>query len=171
MKKQNIYRVKNFFSAFFLFSIPFGGLCILLFQSIMRGMFLGFSAGFLFAVAIELFSMIMSNRMKKLREELNKKTSVIYDGAANHWQGREAVGGWLFLLEKEIFFTSHKINFKVHECKLEYKELENVQEGTKINSIYFKLKDGKIEEFIVNNRKEWIRIINMQIEKVSAKTT
>jgi len=68
---------------------------------------------------------------------------------------------------KESFwgFFRELVNFNVHERRIGYQEIQNVQKGIKINSMILELKHGEKEEFIVNNRKEWIQMIETQIRK------
>lgn len=163
MKRKSAATVRNILLAFFLFSIAFGGICIVLFQNILRGVVYGIFAGVLYSAGAGLFSVIISKRMEIFRKALESNATVIYDGAANHWIGKEAVGGWLFALEEGLLFISHKVNINVHECRIAYRELQSVQKGKKLNSITVELKNGKKEEFVVNNRKEWIEILRTNI--------
>ena len=82
-----------------------------------------------FAVIMILFTAVLSSRKDKLRERYGIEGTVLRDGAANHMVGKEAVGGWIFLTEDRFFFASYAIN---------------------------RTTDGAEEEFIVNDRREWI---------------
>lgn len=109
--------------------IPMGMLFSLMFASLQKGMLSGIAGGLIFAVVMILFTAVLSSRKDKLRERYGIEETVLRDGAANHMVGKEAVGGWIFLTEDRFLFASHAIN---------------------------RTTDGAEEEFIVNDRREWI---------------
>lgn len=74
-------------------------------------------------------------------------------------------GGWLFLLGDELYFVSHKVNLNVHTCAILYTDMVSVHKDKKINTIRIELRDKTVEQFVVNRRKEWIRILNKQIKE------
>lgn len=164
MRNRNHYGLKNFFLAFWLFSVCFSMVCILLFQNLEKGFILGCLAGLLYAAGTSIFTNVISKKMVKIRRVLETQSTVIYDDGANHWVGKEAAGGWLFLLEDSLYFVSHKGNITVHECKIPYQEIESVGKGKKMRSICIERKNGKKEEFVVNGCKKWTKLIETQME-------
>lgn len=163
MRIQKKDGIKNFCLSFVLFSLPFGLVCVFLFQNLQKGMILGCLAGLLYATGISIFCAVVGKRMKGLKSELEKESKVLYDGGANHWMGKEAVGGWLFLLEDGLYFVSHNVNLQVHECRIPYQEIQGVHEGRKPRSICLELKSGRQEEFVVNHGRIWRDIIVKQL--------
>ena len=87
-----------------------GLLCSLILGSLRKGMLFGIVGGMVFAVGIVLFQGILASRKDKLRERYGIAGMVLRDGAANHMVGKEAVGGWIFLMEDRFCFVSHAFN-------------------------------------------------------------
>ena len=163
MRIQKKDGIKNFCLSFVLFSLPFRFVCTILFQSLRKGMVLGCLAGLLYAVGISVFCAVTGKRMEVLKSKLEKESRILYDGGANHWVGKEAVGGWLFLLEEDVYFVSHKMNLQTHECKIPYQEIRSIRKGRKPRSICLELKSGQQEEFVVNHGRIWRDIISEQL--------
>lgn len=155
--------IGNFFTAFIGYGVPIGLVLGLLFWNPLKGAVLGASAGFLFAVLLTVFAITQEKKMQGVRGELEKEGTVFYAGRANQWQGRQSLGGILFLCEKEIYFVPHKFNLSMKECRIPYAEIQEAGKSRKIKSIYLRLKDGRKEEFVVNNRKKWIEQLNARI--------
>lgn len=72
---------------------------------------------------------------------------------------KEAVGGWIFLMEDRFCFVSHALNTTVGEWTVPYTDITAVTEGKRIRSIAVHTKEGMVEEFVVNNRREWMKLI------------
>lgn len=163
MEIQKNSGIKNFCLSFVLFSLPFGLVCMFLFQNLQKGMILGGLAGLLYAVGISVFCAVIGKRMKGLRSKLEEESRILYDGGANHWMGKEAVGGWLFLLEDDVYFVSHNMNLQVNECRIPYQEIQSIRKGRNPRSICLELKSGRQEEFVVNHGRIWREIISKQL--------
>jgi len=92
-------------------------------------------------------------------------------GAANHFKGIEAVGGWLYLTPDEIIFNSHTINIQAHQTVIPLNKVAEVKPvltlGIIPNGLLIKTKDGIIERFVVFNRKKWINTINNTIKQMN----
>lgn len=116
-------------------------------------------AGLLFAVIMMLFTVILASRKDQLRKRYGIEGTVLYDGAANRMVHKEAVGGWIFLMEDRFCFVSHALNTTVGEWTVPYTEITAVTKGKRIRSIAVHTKEGTVEEFVVNNRREWMKII------------
>jgi len=95
----------------------------------------------------------------KLRKRYGIEGTVLRDGAANRMVGKEAVGGWIFLTEDRFCFASHAINRTTGAWSVSYADIENVSKGKRIRSFAIRTKEGTEEEFIVNDRREWIAFL------------
>lgn len=56
-------------------------------------------------------------------------------------------------------FVPHALNTTVGEWTVPYTDITAVSKGKKIRSIAVHTKEGTVEEFVVNNRREWMKII------------
>lgn len=157
MKKNRV--LVNFIICWLGWGIPMGILCSIMFGSLLKGLILGIIGGIFFAAVMVLFIAILSARKDKLRERYGIEGTVLYDGAANHMVNKEAVGGWIFLMEDRLCFVSHAINITVGEWSVPYSDIADVTKGKMIRSIAVHLKNGTVEEFVVNNGNEWIAIL------------
>lgn len=142
--------------------IPVGLLCSLAFGSLLKGMILGIAGGLIFAVIIILFKAILASRKEKLKERYGITGTILRDGAANHMVGAEAVGGWIFLMEDRFCFVSHAMNITVGEWIVPYSDIADVTKGKMVRSIAVHTRDGNVEEFVVNNRNDWIVFLKVQ---------
>lgn len=163
MKKGKNQYLFNFIICFAGFSVSMGLLCSVIFHSLVKGMVLGAFGGLLFAGLICGFVKILSVRKDKLRERYGIEGNVLYEGAANYLVGAQAIGGWIFLMEDRLCFVSHSFNFMTGQCIILYSDIIKVTKGKIIRSIAIHLCNNKVEEFIVNNRKEWIDILGGEI--------
>lgn len=88
---------------------------------------------------------------------------IIFEGEANHFMGKEGVGGWLFLTPEFLFFKSHQFNFQNHELTIPLEQIKsaapckllNFTTGLKVEKM-----NGTLETFAVNRNKEWAVNIN-----------
>lgn len=157
MKKNPI--IWNFLICWLGWGIPMGLLCSVIFGSLRKGLLLGILGGLFFAVIMMLFTIILASRKDRLRKRYGIEGTVLYDGAANRMVHKEAVGGWIFLMEDRFCFAPHALNTTVGEWTVPYTDITAVTEGKRIRSIEVQTKEGTVEEFVVNNRREWMKII------------
>ena len=136
------------------FFLYFVSLPMALSYGILFGLFMG-SLAYLFQINKFI-------EKQTLPEHLDQE-NLIYYGGANHFLNREGVGGRLFLLDKEIVFKSHRFNVQNHELIIKAEEIEKVEcfnlVGFVPNGLKIRLKSGKIESFVVNNREVWKSMI------------
>lgn len=156
--KKNPY-VLNYIICWLGWGIPMGLLCSVIFGSLRKGLLLGILGGLFFAVIMMLFTIILASRKDRLRKRYGIEGTVLYDGAANRMVHKEAVGGWIFLMEDRFCFVPHALNTTVGEWTVPYTDITDVSKGKKIRSIAVHTKEGTVEEFVVNNRREWMKII------------
>lgn len=153
----------NFFNKYILSGLLFG----IIFGLVTRNIISGIVGGILFGLAISVFIKEEVKYFEKIKDEISKDHKIIFHGYANHFMGREAVGGWLYLTDKLLIFISHNNNNQNHEMiipiaiiqKVEkYLTLGLVPNGLKIISI-----DGE-DKFVVNDRKKWIQLLQPQFD-------
>ena len=104
----------------------------------------------------DFFTAVLASRKDKLQERYGIEGTVLRDGAANRMVGKEAVGGWIFLTGDRFCFVSHAINRTTGAWSVSYADIASVTEGKRVRSFAIRMKDGTEEEFIVNDRREWI---------------
>lgn len=122
----------------------------------------GFIPGILSGVLFGAITAWMARRQaKKLLLERPTFTgeTLIFEGPANHFVGREAVGGYLFLTDARLLFRSHRVNIQNHELAIPLGEMSSV-EATKTlrvvaNGLSITLGSGQQEKFVVNEHTVW----------------
>ena len=132
--------------------------------------------GFVFVFAI---TYLLNRNYESITNFFSKNTDntasdqeeIIAVGPANLFRGIEAVGGKLFLTKKGLVFNSHKFNIQRGKTKIPYNniiefipcyssKLLKVDNGLKV-----KTKDGLTFKFVVNDRENWIKNIEAQIQE------
>ena len=153
----------DFFNKYILSGLLFG----IIFGFIMRDVIYGIVGGILFGLSISILMKRQIKYFEKIKDEISKENKVIFDGYANHFMGKEAVGGWLYLTDKLLIFISHNNNSQNHEMVIpiaiikkveKYLTLGLVPNGLKIISI-----DAE-DKFVVNDRKKWIQLLQPQFD-------
>lgn len=102
-----------------------------------------------------------------MKIKLKDNETISKEGLANHFKGIESVGGKLWLTNIRIFFKSHPFNFQTHEESYFLNDIVSVQPVNTFNiipnGISITLKDGRVEEFVVNQRQDWLNKISSQL--------
>lgn len=112
------------------------------------------------------------SKSKKINDQTKlegvDEIDIVYAGAANHFKGKVAVGGKLYLLNDRLIFKSHNLNIQNHTLSI---EISNINEliffnpmGIVKNGLQISLKDGAIEKFVINNRNIWKEYIQQLIK-------
>lgn len=122
----------------------------------------GAIAGFLFSLSMEYFA----NRMiKGIQIETDANEEVVMEAGANHFKGKEGVGGKLVLTNKRLIFKSHKYNIQNHQ---ESYDLASIRNASATKTLGF-LKNGLLlqvvdqpHRFVVDNPTDWINSIYTQ---------
>jgi phosphate/sulfate permease len=122
----------------------------------------GAIAGFLFSLSMEYFA----NRMiKGIQIEVDTNEEVVMEAGANHFKGKEGVGGKLVLTNKRLIFKSHKYNIQNHQ---ESYDLASIRNASATKTLGF-LKNGLLlqvvdqpHRFVVDNPTDWINSIYNQ---------
>ena len=162
MRAKNSY-LKNFLISAFLFGISFSVVCALIYGDILKAFVLGISAGILFGILMTLFVMYISKKMNIFRAKLAEEHDIFFEGGANYWEGKNSLGGWLFLTESDLYFVAHKYNKTTKEIIIPYADIRMVSRSHKMKSIEILCIDGRLEAFVVNERKKWISKLNEKI--------
>ncbi len=84
---------------------------------------------------------------------------IIYEEGASHFQNYIAVGGTLILTNMRILFNTNSVAHYNHHLELVLSSVSNVEFFKTLlinpNGLALLLKDGGIENFIVDDRKAW----------------
>lgn len=122
-------------------------------------------------VAGLLFAWAMQYAAKRLCKKVTVKTAdnenVIKEGGANHFKGKEAVGGKLVLTGKRLIFKSHKFNIQNHQDNFDLRQVEKLK-ATKTfkfleNGLTVELTNNDRHKFIVDEPADWIeKILNQK---------
>jgi len=150
--------------------IPFGITMGAFYGIIAKNVCLGFLSavliGTFFGFFIWLFVFIQSKKFKKSSMEITGGKQIIMEDGANHFRGKESVGGWLCLTKDEIIFKSHNFNVQNHQTVIPLNQITDVKPSLTLGIVPNGLKitaKGNVEKFVVNTRKEWIQKINEAI--------
>ena len=121
-----------------------------------------------------LFMYLLGNSkyMKKITAmDFGNGAPMIISSGANHFSGRIAVGGRLFLFNDMLQFKPHKFNFYRNETQIALRDVNAVEfydilglfrTGMKITAV-----NGNVEKFVVENREIWKSKI-LEAQKQSA---
>lgn len=158
---------KNGIKEYFMVAAVYGSLMGILLglvnQSLVAGLLATVFCGALFSFLIFLFSRSMEKKFLKMRAEMEKEQRIICDGAATI-QGN---GGWLFLLEEDILFCPHKINFSAKKMKIPLSVIESVK-VQKNQIVITTFKQTQITAVVCQN-KEWQKQIEAAIGALAQK--
>ncbi|MBQ4537837.1 MAG: hypothetical protein II994_09525 [Lachnospiraceae bacterium] len=148
--------------------------CLVFNQNVILGLILGvlldMVAAVLFGTACGLiYGLIMANFLKKkaqefapVREAFRAQGCLFFDDVANHMMGKEGVGGWMFILTDSLYFKSHQQNVQVHEQRIPLVSIRRVtctksgMRGMFSSGLDIELADGRVEKYVVNDRKIWM---------------
>jgi hypothetical protein len=122
----------------------------------------GFASGILFGLAIAIFVSYQAKKFTQNRP-LFPDEALIKEGGANHFLNGEAVGGWIYLSDSRFFFKSHSSNIQNHEFIISISEIIEVESSKTLgifsNGLKLTLKNQKVEKFVVNDSKSWVKTI------------
>lgn len=127
-----------------------------------NGMSVGLFSGVIFATMMRWFAVRQVKRFSLDRPALDGET-VLFEGPANHFEGAESVGGYLWLTSEQLFFRSHQFNFQNHECKILLEEISSVEcyktLGMIPNGLSLHLVSGSHEKFVVHRNSMWVKAV------------
>lgn len=162
MKQTN-----NNFKASFVGGIFFGTIMglytAIMSSSLIYSIGIGIFVGIFFGLAMAILTFFLNRSFKKKNLKVIGGEKIILDGPANHFMGKESVGGYLYLTKKEIIFNSHNLNIQVHETVIPIEQIFEVKTtltcGLVPNGLQIITKNS-VEKFVVANRKYWVQKIN-----------
>lgn len=163
-------QTKNFLKASLLggifFGIALGLYTLIVTSSVIYGIGIAISFGVLFGIVMFIIGFFQNRSFENKKIEIIDGEKVIFYGPANHFVGKESVGGYLYLTKKSIMFKSHNFNLNVHEKIIPIYEISKIEVirtlGLVPNGIDITAKNN-VERFVVFNRKVWIENINNTI--------
>lgn len=123
----------------------------------------GLITGLLFAWIMQY---IPKRLFKKIIIETAANENIIKEGGANHFKGKEGVGGKLVLTDRRLIFKSHKFNIQNHQEIFDLGQVEKLQ-ATKTfgfweNGLTLELVNNDKHKFIVDEPSDWIERIRNQ---------
>lgn len=126
-------------------------------HSATAGLAAGVATGVLFGIAIA----VMSKMAKPfVPADLDSDETILHQGPANHFKGREAVGGSLVLTNKRLRFRSHKINVAKHDESFAIAEIKSIAPSRTLgfipNGVVVELRAGGCHRFVVSERSTWV---------------
>jgi hypothetical protein len=160
--------IKRFVKTALLTGIPFG-LFMGLFFIVVAGNEIGIPAGLFcglaFGLMIALFTEFQRNKMES-KDGTFEGEAIVFQGPANHFFKGEGRGGWLTLTPSRLAFRSHGMNVQNQNIDIGIEELAEVVPtltlGLIPNGLRVLLKSGEKQSFVVNNRKQWIKVMTIQ---------
>lgn len=157
--------MNSFLKTFFLIGTFFG-----VFMGLFYGYGFGLKTGIVYGIVLGIFfGAVMASfarfQSKKFQTErpLFTGENLIKEGPANHFLKFEGVGGWLYLTDKNLLFKSHPVNIQNHELLIPLSEIAETGKGRAFgifpNRLQIKLKNEKVEKFVVDDVREWVKNI------------
>lgn len=132
------------------------------------GLGVALAAGTLFGLMMAGFQAWMSDskrRSKQMPFESRAGETVVHEGPANHKLGLEYRGGWLFLTNERLAFRPHAMNIQKDTLDLERADLAKIDLvatlGVVPNGLLVTTRDGKEQRFVVVERSEWAKALNV----------
>lgn len=120
---------------------------------------LGIAAGFVVGLGMHFMSSQVEKAFAPLRQEFKAQNRLVMDDSANHVNGNEIAGGWLFLLKDSLYFVAHNNNMNVHEVDIPLATIagaEVVPFGSKSSALQVTRKDGSVEIYVINQPEDWV---------------
>ena len=138
------------------------GLILGVLLDIIAAVLFGAACGWLYGLGM--WSLLKKNAQEfaPMRESYIAQRCLFYDGPANHVMGKESVGGWMFILSDTLYFKSHQQNVQVHELAIPLVNIrkitctKNGMRGIFSSGLDIELADGRMEQYVVNDRKIWV---------------
>ncbi|MBK1884595.1 hypothetical protein JIN85_19420 [Luteolibacter pohnpeiensis] len=92
--------------------------------------------------------------------------TLLMEGPANHFKGVEAVGGYLWVTDARVHFSSHSFNIQNHTWTVLISDIQKVTPvktlGTIDNGLRISTTKGDVR-FVVNNSRGWAELIQKHI--------
>ncbi|WP_157950295.1 GRAM domain-containing protein [Vallitalea okinawensis] len=126
--------------------------------------------GTMFGGSMFLITLFLTRKFKEKEKSICDVQKILISGGANHFIGKESVGGWLILTEDRLIFESHKANIQCHTLTVPIKDIIEIKPKRTLklipNGFTIATRDTDIHQFVVNNRDTWIRFLEEQAKSV-----
>jgi len=136
----------------------------LVFQGLCYGVFFGIGFPYINTWLSQKFSKAIG---AKIIPVLELEEEIEIEGPANLFRGIEGIGGKIFLTNKRIIFKSHRANIQRGQISIEYKKVKKITKRKTAkfldNGIKIKTNNGSEFNFVVNERKQWIKKLTERI--------
>ncbi len=104
--------------------------------------------------------------LNSIKVALAIEEKIIFEEGASHFHNYIAVGGQLKLTNQRVIFKSSNSNNYQHEIYIPLNQIDNVEFVKTMfsnpNGLALMMKDGQMENFIVDDKKNWkARILEM----------
>jgi hypothetical protein len=117
-----------------------------------------------------LFALFMQYAAKRLYKKTQVETAsdeiILKEAGANHFKGKEGVGGKLVLTNKRLIFKSHKFNVQNHQENFDLTEIVSAQQAKIMkalnNGLLLELNNNEKHKFVVDAPSEWVSTIEHQ---------
>lgn len=130
------------------------------------GIAVGILFGFTFTWRMKAFTRRQISRFRSQPPNFGMER-ILMEGPANHFQGVEGVGGYLWVTDARIHFSSHSLNIQNHTWSVSLTEVTGVQAvqtlGFIDNGLWIIHGTGEKERFIVNNSTRWAEMIRQNL--------
>jgi len=157
--------MKDYIRNFFV-GLPFGiifGFFTWLSRDLGSGIVGGVIVSIVLGVLGTIFFHIQKVKFKKNGLQNTGGQRIIMDGPCNHFIGKDSVGGWMYLTEREVIFVSHNNNRLIHSLSISLDKITNVRFsfvlGFVPNGLSITTQTGQVEKFVLYSRKIWARKI------------
>ncbi|PWJ38583.1 GRAM domain-containing protein [Sediminitomix flava] len=132
---------------------------------LLEGLIFGLCMAFIFPFGLEVLAKKLSN---SISPNLDASEKIEIEGGASLFQGKEAVGGKIFLTNNKMIFIPHKFNIQKKELEIPFLKIKEVtgRKTAKVvdNGLRIVLENDDYFDFIVNERDVWIEKITERIK-------
>lgn len=150
--------------------IAFGtsiGLIVSMVQNINFGFISFIFTSALFFLFMFIFTCKISKQSYMLAIHKYGTANILYADGANHIIPKESVGGFMILLKGKIVFLPHTHNLTFQQVEIPLPAIKSIKLSNNLgvipNGTSIVTEIG-IEKFAVNNRKQWITIIERTLK-------
>jgi hypothetical protein len=141
--------------------------------SVVSGLIAGLISGLLFGWLTGIFA--RSKFVKNTTGIVTKPGEVVvFQTAANHFKGIEAVGGKLYLTNQRLVFKSHRLNIQNHELSIDLTDIISITRhktaGLIKNGLSITTSQNLTEKFVVEQIDEWVERLSVKSNSQPAST-
>ncbi len=112
-----------------------------------------------FIPIIPLTRFLSSRLLNKITIEIQNNERLVKEAGANHFKGKEGVGGKLVLTDKSLIFKSHKYNIQNHQEEFRLEDIVDIKVAKSMwlleNVLLIELINHDKHKFIVDEAEDW----------------